>query len=237
MLLVVQRDFLFTLGPGRSIPCLVTESLVARKGYRGSCGVEEGHPRQKLAVEFFQDFLGGFDTVVLGFLENGNAAEVGIGEEDSVVRTCQTAAFFGEDRADGRADHGVAHAHDVDARNTLTDVGVDALEVVKNGFFPVGPVFFKKQLAILRRGAFGESPVKRPDGAVHVGAHALVHGINVAQRGRIEEDGVPGRLSAAGFGIAIEREVGGEPWGIDKVVKAGKSPPEDREREKWARRR
>src|SRR4029077_6010251 len=66
--------------PDAPILCLVTESRLKGKGYRASWGVEERHPRQKLAVEFFQDFLGGFDAMVLGFLENGNAAEVGIGK-------------------------------------------------------------------------------------------------------------------------------------------------------------
>ncbi len=76
----------------------------------------------------------------------------------------------------------MAHAHDVDARDAPADVGVDALEVVEDGFFPVGPVFLEEKLAVLRRRAFGESPVKRPDGAVHVRAQALVHGVDVAER-------------------------------------------------------
>ncbi len=120
-----------------------------------------------LTVEFFQNFLSGFDAVVLGLFEDGNAAEVGVGEEDSAIEAGQMAPLFGENRTDSGANHGVAHAHDIDAGNALADVGVDALEVVENSLLPVGPIFFEKKLPVLRRGAFGESPVKGPDGAVH----------------------------------------------------------------------
>ena len=70
----------------------------------------------------------------------------------------------------------MAHAHDVDAGDALADVGVDAFEVMENGFFPVGPIFFEEKLAVLRGCAFGESPVKSPDGAVHVGATGSMSG-------------------------------------------------------------
>ena len=93
---------------------------------------------------------------------------------------------------------------------------------MENGLLPVGPIFFKEKPAVLRGGAFGEGPVKSPDGAVDVGAQALVHGVNVAERRGVEEDRVPGRLDAAGVGIAFEREVGGEPWGIGEIVERGK---------------
>ena len=94
----------------------------------------------------------------------------------------------------------MAHAHDVDARDALANVGVDALEIVENGFLPIVPVLLEKQLAILRGSAVGERPVKRPDGAIHVRAQALVRGVDVAERGRVEEDVVPGGLGAAGIG-------------------------------------
>jgi len=175
-----------------------------------------------LTMEPFEYFLGGFDAVVLGFLKDGNAAEIGVGEEDPVIQTLQTAALFGEDRTDGGTNHGVAHAHDVDPRDTLANVRVNTPEVVENGFLPIGPIFFEEKLAVLRGGAFGESPVKSPDGAVDVGTQALVHGVDVAERGRVEKDGVPGRFGAAGFGIAIEGEVGGEPGGIDEIAEARK---------------
>ena len=175
----------------------------------------------ELAVEPPEHFLGGFDALVLGFLENGNAAQVGVGEEDSVIQALQSAPFFGKDGANGRANHGVAHAHYINAGNALADVGVNALEVVEDGFLPVGPIFFKEQLAVLCGDAFGKSPVERPDGAVHMGTEALVHGVHVAKRGGIEEDGVPGRIGAAGIWIAIEGEIGGEPRGIDKIVERG----------------
>ncbi len=173
-------------------------------------------------MEPLQHLLGGFDAVVLGFLENGNTAEVGVGEEDAVVASRQVTALFGVNRADSGADHSVAHAHDVDARDALADVGVHALEVVENGFLPISPILFEEELAVLRRRSFGESPVKCPHGAVHIATQALVHGIDVTECGRIKEDGVPGRLGAAGFGIAIERKIGSEPGGIDKITEAGK---------------
>src|SRR5258708_15357741 len=121
-----------------------------------------------LAVKPLEHFLGGFDAMVLRFLENGNAAEVGVGEEDSVIEALQSAALFGKDGADGGTNHGVAHAHDVNTGNTLADIGVDALEVVQDGFFPVGPIFFEEELAVLRRGTFSERPVKRPNRAINV---------------------------------------------------------------------
>ena len=49
-----------------------------------------------------------------------------------------------------------------------------------------------------------------------------MHGVDVAERGGIEEHGVPGRLGSAGFGIAVEREVGSEPGGIDKIMERRK---------------
>ena len=112
-----------------------------------------------LAAEAFEYILGGEDTVVLGFFEDGNAAQIGIGEEDASggawVSVRKVAALLGEDGADGGADHRVAHAHDVDARDALANVGVDAFEVVQDGFFPVGPIFFEEELAVLRGSAFG----------------------------------------------------------------------------------
>jgi len=89
-------------------------------------------------VEPLQHFLGGFDTVVLGFLEDGDAAEIGVGEEDSAREAGQAAPLCGENRTDDGADHGMAHTHDVDTGDALADVGVDTLELVENGFFPIG---------------------------------------------------------------------------------------------------
>ena len=97
------------------------------------------------AAYFFEDGFGGGDAVVLGFFEDGDAAEVGVGEEEPRVGGFllrgDVGALGGEDCARGRADHGVAHAHDVDARNALTDVGMDAFEIVEDGFLPVVPTF------------------------------------------------------------------------------------------------
>ncbi len=171
-----------------------------------------------LAVESPEHFLGRFDTVVLGFFEYGNAAEVGIGKEDATIEAGESAAFFGKDGANGGANHGVAHTHYINAGNALADVGVNALEVVQDGFFPVGPISFKEELAVLRRGTFSERPIEGPNRAVNVSAEALMHRVNVAEGGGIEKDGVPGRFGAARLGIAIEGEIGSKPGRIDKIV-------------------
>src|SRR6266478_6394085 len=157
-----------------------------------------------------------------GLFEVGDAAQVGVGEEDASIKASEAAAFFRENRADSGANHGVTHAHDVNAGDALANVGVNALEVAENGFLPVSPIFFEQKLAILRGSAFGEGPVERPHGAVDVGAQALVHGVDITQRGGIEKDGVPGGFGAARVRIAIESEVGGKPGGIDEIVKPGK---------------
>jgi hypothetical protein len=69
--------------------------------------------------------------------------------------------------------------------------------------------------------AVGEGPVKRPDGAVDVGAEALVHGIDVAERRRVEKDGVPCGLRAPRIGEAFESEIGGEPRRVNEIVRWG----------------
>jgi hypothetical protein len=111
------------------------------------------------AAYFFEDGFGGDDAVVLGLLEDGDAAEVAVGEVEARVGRFllrgDVGAFGGEDRAGIGADHGVAHAHDVDARDALANVGVDALEIVEDGFTPIRPIFFEKQAAILRGVAVG----------------------------------------------------------------------------------
>jgi hypothetical protein len=112
----------------------------------------------------------------------------------------------------------MAHAHDVDAGDALANVGVDALEIVENGFLPVRPIFFEKQAAILGGVAFGERPVKGPDGFVDERADGLVCGVDVAEGGRVEEDSVPGKLGAARIGEVVEREIGGEPGGISEIA-------------------
>jgi hypothetical protein len=75
-------------------------------------------------------------------------------------------AFDGEDCAGCGAHHGVAHAHDVDARDALADVGVDAFEIVEDSFLPEGPIFFEQRAAIWRGIASGQRPTKCPDGFV-----------------------------------------------------------------------
>ena len=176
-----------------------------------------------VATEAFQRGLSGENTVVLSLFEDGDAAEVGIGEEEATIEAREAAAFLGKDGADGWANHGVAHAHNVDARDALANVRVNAFEVVENGFLPIVPIFVEEELAVLRGSAVSESPIKSPNGAVDVRAKALVRGVNVAESGGIEEDGVPGGLGAARIGESLESEIGGEPRGIDEIVEARKA--------------
>src|SRR5260370_38361536 len=78
-----------------------------------------------LTVESFENFLGGFDAVVLRFFEDGNAAEVGVGEEVSAIEAGQMAPLFGENRTDSWASHGLAPAHDVAAGDRLSECGAE----------------------------------------------------------------------------------------------------------------
>src|SRR5215471_6870128 len=69
----------------------------------------------KLSAEPRKHFLRRFHAMILGFLENGDAAEIGVGKEDAVVEGLDVAVFFRENGTDSRANHGVAHPHDVHA--------------------------------------------------------------------------------------------------------------------------
>src|SRR6266705_4480560 len=134
--------------PGRS-RLLTNERRPDGKSYRQIAETERQIPASGPPAEFRQHFLSGDDATILGFLENGDAAEVRVGKEYAVIEARQAAALFGENGADGGANHGVAHAHNVNARDALTDVGVNAPEVVEDGLFPVGPFFFEEKLAVL----------------------------------------------------------------------------------------
>jgi hypothetical protein len=51
----------------------------------GSASAVWKNPTDGLTVEFLKHLLGGFDAMVLRFLKDGDAAEVGIGEQDPVL--------------------------------------------------------------------------------------------------------------------------------------------------------
>jgi hypothetical protein len=103
-------------------------------------------------LKMFEYRLGRQHAMILGLFENRDATEVGVGEKDSasalVYRFGQSATLFRKNGADRWTNHGMAHAHDVNARDALTDVRMDAFELVKDGFFPVRPVFLEEELAI-----------------------------------------------------------------------------------------
>src|SRR5580692_3881808 len=188
------------------------------------------------AADALQSGLSCENAVVLRLFEDGDAAKVGIREEDAAVAWVsarEAAALFGKNRTDNGAGHGVAHAHNVDAGDALADVGVDALEVVEDGFLPIVPILIEKELAVLLGGAIGESPIKSPDGAIDVCAKTLVGSVDVAQRGGIEKDGAPGGFRAAGIGETLEREIGGKPGGVDEIVETWKTFDQIRSEECW----
>src|SRR5260370_40379495 len=100
-------------------------------------------PESVPSMELREGLLCGFDAVILSFFEDGDATEVGIDEADAIMETGQVAALFGENRTDGRANHGMPHAHDIHSRHALANIAVDALEVAKDGLFPISPVLFE----------------------------------------------------------------------------------------------
>src|SRR6266571_389867 len=134
------------LGPARRLPG--DRSGIPAKGYKQTESTREGH-LSAMSVELGQHLLSGFNPAILSFLENGDAAEVGVGEKYAVIEAPKAAALFGENGADGGADHGVTHAHNVNAGDALTDVGVNALEIAEDGLFPIGPFLFEEKLAVL----------------------------------------------------------------------------------------
>src|SRR5215470_4009030 len=117
------------------------------------------------------------------------------------------ATLFREDGPDRGASHGVPHAHDVDAGNTLADVAVDPFKIVQNGLLPICPISFHEKLAILYRRTFRKRPIKGPNRAVHVSAKALMHRVYITERWRVEKDRIPGGFGAARFRIALESKV------------------------------
>ena len=58
------------------------ESRLTQKSYRK---VRYWDDRWWLAVELLQHFLGSFHAVILSFLEDGDAAEIGVGEQDAAI--------------------------------------------------------------------------------------------------------------------------------------------------------
>src|SRR5258708_34265833 len=90
----------------------------------------------ELTVESPQHLLGGFDAVVLGFLEDGNAAQVGVGEEDSVIQALQSAAFFGKDGANGGTNQGGGQARYIKAGKKPGELAGNSRWGVRGSVFP-----------------------------------------------------------------------------------------------------
>src|SRR5690348_1468539 len=95
-----------------------------------------------------------------------------------------------------------------------------ALEISENRFFPIVPILFEQMLPVLRRRSLGERPVKRPNRAFDVRTNALVCGINVAERGGVEKNSVPGGLRTSGVGEAFKRKVRRQPRGVYEIPQA-----------------
>lgn len=96
-----------------------------------------------MASKASQDFLGGADATILGFLKDRDGAQVGVREIDAAEWTSEALAICGENRSDSWPHHGVAYAHDIDSRDALTNVTVHSLEVVQDRILPVIPILRK----------------------------------------------------------------------------------------------
>src|SRR2546428_356169 len=102
-----------------------------------------------MSVELGQHLLSGFNSAILSFLENGNAAEVGVGKEYAVIEARQAVALFGENGADGGGDHGVPHGLNPEGGEARTEAGGKPPRAGGEGPLPVDPFFFEEKLAVL----------------------------------------------------------------------------------------
>src|SRR5260370_40746585 len=90
------------LGPACHLPG--DRSGIPAKGYKQTESARGGH-LSAMSEELGQHLLSGFNPAILSFLENGDAAEVGVGKEYAFIEARQAAALFGENVADGEWDH------------------------------------------------------------------------------------------------------------------------------------
>src|ERR1051326_4572250 len=101
----------------------------------------------------------------------------------------------------------MAHAHDVDSGNTLSNVGVYAFEIPQNSFFPIVPIALQQHLSVLRWRSVSQGPIKRPYSAVNMGAQTLMGRVNISKSWRIQENIVPCRVAAIGIRQPLEGEI------------------------------
>src|SRR5258708_7480332 len=100
---------------------------------------------------------------ILSFLEDREAAKVGVREIDVALRHEPSLSLSRKHETRGRADHRMSQTHDVHACNTLPDFRMRARKIVEDGLFPIIPVFRQQQRSRLLRRIFGQRPIKRPD--------------------------------------------------------------------------
>src|SRR5215467_3774389 len=125
--------------------------------------------------------VGRQDTPILCFLEDRKAAEIGIRKQNTIVTFGQVAPLGRKDCSHPGAGHGMPESHDVDMRNTRTDVGMHALQIVEDCLFPVIPIFVQQELAIYFWRSICQGPIEGPDGPFDVGAQGLMRGIDVSE--------------------------------------------------------
>ena len=176
--------------------------MIFRRAWWERCTYRYKHDQSLplLPVEALQRAIGRVDAAILGFFEDREAAQVGVGKEEIAGRFREPPALVRREEAGDRARHGVPQAQDIDAGNALANVGMGALQIVEDGFFPEIPVFIEQQLAVGGGRTFGQRPVERPDGAIDVSSERLVRRDYVTQRGRIVDDIVPGGFESCSLG-------------------------------------
>ena len=137
-------------------------------------------------------------------------------EVDAALRPRQRAAAPHARAGPARDAHGVAVAHQVDAAHVARQVGVGACEVGQHTLGPARGIAVQQLAALgggLRRIVAAQRPVGGEHGRPGMRAQALVHRIDITERGAAVEHVVPRRRRAAAVdGRAFAVQVGNQPW-------------------------
>src|SRR5437588_11229055 len=95
-----------------------------------------------------EDFLRRSYAAILRFFKDRKPTEIRVRKQQLPIKSGQPSTLFVKDRARLWPRHGMPKSHNVDARHALPYVGMHALKITQNRFFPVIPVFVDQQLAI-----------------------------------------------------------------------------------------
>ena len=79
----------------------------------------------------------GGDAAVLRFLEQGQSAEIGVGEVDAARCPLRIASGVGAQKTDRRAYHGMPDPYDIYMRNALPNVRVRYGQLHHDSFHPI----------------------------------------------------------------------------------------------------